>query len=121
MGAIDGKLVELQCPRNSASEYFKYKNAFSIILFVLVDANYNFMFVDVGCQGRMSDSGTSTLGRYKIAKGNSPAPNFKNGGTVGPKTQKMGEIHGPKVKRMSLKFWVEKLLIDSTGTASFLT
>ena len=50
----------LQCPRNSASEYFNYKNAFSIVLFALVDANYNFMFVDVGYQGRISDSGVFT-------------------------------------------------------------
>jgi len=56
MGATDGKHVVLQCPRNSASEYFNYKNAFSILLFALVDANYNFMFVDAGCQGRISDS-----------------------------------------------------------------
>jgi hypothetical protein len=43
-GAIDGKHVVLQCPRNSATEYFNYKNAFA-----LVDANYNFV-----CRRRMS-------------------------------------------------------------------
>jgi hypothetical protein len=60
MVAIDGKHVVLQCPRNNASEYFNYKNAFSIVLFALVDANNNFMFVDAGCQGRISDSGVFT-------------------------------------------------------------
>jgi len=61
VGAIDGKNVVLQCPSNSASEYFNYKSAFSIVLFPLVDSNYNFMFVDVGCPGRISDS----TGLYK--------------------------------------------------------
>jgi len=60
MGAIDRKHVVLQCPRNSATEYFNYKNTFSIVLFALVDANYNLMFVDAGCQGRISDSGVFT-------------------------------------------------------------
>ena len=48
----------LQSPRNSVNEYFNYKNAITIVLFTLLDANYNFMFVDDGCQGRISDSGT---------------------------------------------------------------
>jgi hypothetical protein len=39
MGAIDEKHVVLQCRKNNASEYFNYKNAFSIVLFALVDAN----------------------------------------------------------------------------------
>jgi hypothetical protein len=60
MGAIDRKHVVLQCPRNSASEYFNHKNTFSIVLFTLVDANYNLMFVDAGCQGGISDSGVFT-------------------------------------------------------------
>jgi len=60
VGATDGKHVVLQCPRNRASEYFNNKNSFSIVLFALVDANYNFTFVDAGCQGRISDSGVFT-------------------------------------------------------------
>jgi hypothetical protein len=43
MGAINGKHVVLQCPRNNDSEYLNYKNAFSIVLFALVGANYNFL------------------------------------------------------------------------------
>jgi len=58
-GLLMGNVV-LQCPSNSASEYFNYKNAFSVVLFALMGANYNFMFVDVGCQGRISDSGIFT-------------------------------------------------------------
>jgi hypothetical protein len=42
---------------NSASEYFNYKSFFSIVLFAIVDADYNFLFADVGSQGRISDGG----------------------------------------------------------------
>ena len=55
-GLLMGNVVQ-QCARNSASEYFNCKNAFSIVLFALVDANYNFMFVDARCPRRISDSG----------------------------------------------------------------
>lgn len=57
LSSLDGKHVVLQAPINSGSEYFNYKNSFSIVIFALVDANYNFIYVGIGCQGRISDGG----------------------------------------------------------------
>lgn len=57
LGAMDGKHVVLQSPVHSGAEFHNYKSSFSIVLFALVDAEYNFLFVDVGCQGRISDGG----------------------------------------------------------------
>ena len=57
LGAMDGKHVVLQAPMNSGSDFYNYKSTFSIVLFAVVDADYNFQFIDVGCQGRISDGG----------------------------------------------------------------
>jgi hypothetical protein len=60
-GVIDEKHVVLQCATNSASEHVSSKSTCSIVSFGLVDANYNFMFVDAGCQRRIPDSGVVTI------------------------------------------------------------
>lgn len=57
LGALDGKHVVLQAPFNSGTEFFNYKGTFSLVLLALVDASYNFIYVDIGCQGRISDGG----------------------------------------------------------------
>ncbi|CAK1587377.1 unnamed protein product [Parnassius mnemosyne] len=57
IGAMDGKHVCLQAPLNSGTEFYNYKQYSSIVLLALVDADYNFMYVNVGCQGRISDGG----------------------------------------------------------------
>lgn len=54
---MDGKHVVLQAPIKSGSDFYNYKNFFSIVLFAVVDAQYNFLYVNAGCQGRISDGG----------------------------------------------------------------
>ncbi|XP_037800272.1 protein ALP1-like [Penaeus monodon] len=57
LGALDGKRVLVRKPANSGSEYFDYKTHHSIIMLALVDANYKFLYVDIGTKGRASDAG----------------------------------------------------------------
>jgi len=55
IGAIDGKHTEIQAPHNSGSLLFNYKKTFSVVVLVLVDANYKFTMIDLGGYGKSSE------------------------------------------------------------------
>ncbi|XP_063771016.1 uncharacterized protein LOC134908815 [Pseudophryne corroboree] len=56
-GAIGGRHVRINPPPHSGSFYYNHKGFFSIVLVAIVNAEYEFLMIDVGKNGRMSDGG----------------------------------------------------------------
>lgn len=56
IGALDGKHIRITNPKSSGSQFFNYKQYFSIVFLALVDSNYCFRAVDVGHYGKCGDS-----------------------------------------------------------------
>jgi hypothetical protein len=55
LGALEGKHIVMQTPANNGSYYYSYKGTFIIVFLAIVDGEYKFMYVDVRCDGRISD------------------------------------------------------------------
>ncbi|XP_050297444.1 uncharacterized protein LOC126736878 [Anthonomus grandis grandis] len=69
-GAIDGKHIRIFPPPNTGALYYDYKNFYSIMLMAIVNAEYEFLYVDVGKNGRLSDGGVlgyTTFFRHLIS------------------------------------------------------
>lgn len=55
---VDGKHIHMNPPPNSGSTHFNYKGYFRIVMMAVINANYEFIYVDVGKNGRVSDGGS---------------------------------------------------------------
>lgn len=54
---MDGKHIAFRASKKDGALYHNYKGFDSIVLLAMCDASYKFTFIDVGCNGRISDGG----------------------------------------------------------------
>ena len=66
LGALDGKHIIMTAPAKSGSLFYNYKGSFSVNLMALVDADYKFMYIDIGNYGSNVDG--QVLKKSKFGK-----------------------------------------------------
>ena len=86
VGALDGKHIAIKKPKKSGSEYFNYKGYFSLVLLALFDADYKFLWVNVGASGSSSDDQIFNRSKLKtnIENGRLGLPPLEPLGPGGP-------------------------------------
>lgn len=66
LGSVDGKHFRIVRPPCTGSLYYNYKHYYSIIMMAVSDAQYRFLYMDVGAEGKASDGGV--WARTKLQK-----------------------------------------------------
>ena len=72
LGAIDGKHIMMECPKNGGSAYFNYKSFHSTVLLAICDAKYCFSFIDIGSYGSTNDASVLSNSAFGQAFENHP-------------------------------------------------
>jgi len=65
LGAIEGEHVKITPPTESGSFYWNYKGFNSLVLISIANANYEFLYCDIGTNGRVSDGVIETAKFYE--------------------------------------------------------
>ena len=66
LGALDGKHIAMDCPKNSGSREYNYKGYFCTNLLTMCDARYCYTVVAVGQYGSTNDSGVLLNSDIKV-------------------------------------------------------
>ncbi|XP_065055079.1 putative nuclease HARBI1 [Rhopilema esculentum] len=86
LGALDGKHVAMECPKNRGSSYYNYKGFHNLVLMAMCDANYGFTLVDIGSYVGDNDASIFNQSEMGIAFENRiidiPDPAVVNGNTL---------------------------------------
>ena len=86
IGALDGKHVAMDCPKNKGSSCYNYKGFHSLVLMAICDSKYCFTLVDIGGYGRDNDAaifGQSEIGiAFDNNEMNLPEPKNVDGYTL---------------------------------------
>ncbi|KAJ8875254.1 hypothetical protein PR048_023149 [Dryococelus australis] len=106
VGCMDGRHVLLNKPPGSGSLFYNFKETFSVVLFAVVNANYEFMHLHSGVNGSVTDSGvlkhTNFYENFVSGKLNLPLPWLLPGTNILAPYVFLGDGNTPKTSKFAI-------------------